>query len=171
MDLDLEVTAEAIDDSCYSYLVVLFMLMLQKKTISSIWHTTKSFYLKAMFRKFVELFVFCRILIHFCQSARASQPSGSTVYRKTLAMRARKSNKLEKKPRKIKWRLINFFYWSYILTIVVKSAKNSTDRKFTRKNSTQAILQNFYIYLISSSPSVYGIIILCFVFPKLYFCC
>ena len=31
MDLDLEVTAEAIDDSCYSYLVVLFMLMLQKK--------------------------------------------------------------------------------------------------------------------------------------------
>ena len=72
MDLDLEVTAEAIDDSCYSYLVVLFMLMLQKKNISSIWHTTKSFYLKAMFRKFVELFVFCRILIHFCHSARAS---------------------------------------------------------------------------------------------------
>ena len=76
----------------------------------------------------------------------------------------------KEKPRKIKWRLINFFYWSYILTIVVKSAKNSTDRKFTRRNSTQAILQNLYIYLISSSPSVYGIIILCLVFPKLYFC-
>ena len=57
------------------------------------------------------------------------------------------------------------FYWSYILTVIVKGVKISRDRKFTRRNSTEAILQNLYIYLIFYS-SVYGIIII----PKLYFC-